>query len=205
MQRKIKRIHEFWFGDDFTTVEGVEARRQKWFAGSKEFDHEIKRLFSGDLERAAAGEYAAWEDTSGGALALILVLDQFPRNIHRGAPHAFACDGPALALCLRMIEAGRDRELLFMERMFVAMPLQHAEDAAVQKRSDEWFTQWASEAPPGFEELAADSLQYAKLHGEIIYRFGRFPHRNAILGRESTAEESAYLESSGMDFGQSAG
>ncbi len=205
MQRQIERVHRFWFGDDFVTAKGASARRHKWFTESKEFDLEIKRLFNDDLERAGAGAYAAWEDRPDGALALILILDQFPRNIHRGTPRAFAYDGLALASCRRLIDLQRDRELSFMERCFAAMPLQHAEDIGVQKRSQEWFTAWANEAPPGFEEIAANSLRYARLHCEIIAGFGRFPHRNTILGRVSTAEERSYLASSGVDFGQSTG
>jgi len=205
MQQRIRRVHGFWFGDDFVTAKGARAQMHKWFTESKAFDLEIKRSFNDDLERAGAGAYAAWEDSLDGALALILILDQFPRNIHRGTPRAFAYDGMALASCLRLIDLQRDRELSFMERCFAAMPLQHAEDIGVQKRSQEWFTNWANEAPPEFEKIAADSLRYARLHCEIIDRFGRFPHRNAILGRVSTAEERGYLASSGVDFGQSAG
>jgi uncharacterized protein (DUF924 family) len=163
------------------------AGAKTWFLKDETFDGRC-RAFENEHHAAARGELATWEQDAEGALALILLLDQMPRNIFRNNPHAFATDGLALAIALRAIEkrfdAGGDTAL----RFFFYMPLEHAEDLALQERSVALFT---SLGEPNY-------LRFAVLHRDIIARFGRFPHRNAILGRKSTAEELAFLAEGGF-------
>jgi uncharacterized protein (DUF924 family) len=163
------------------------AGPKAWFVKDETFDGRC-RAFENAHHAAARGELAAWEQDAEGALALILLLDQIPRNIFRKSPHAFATDGLALAIALRSIEKGFDAAGDPELRFFFYMPLEHAEDLASQERSILLFT---SLGEPNY-------LKFAILHRDIISKFGRFPHRNAILGRKSTADELAFLAEGGF-------
>jgi uncharacterized protein (DUF924 family) len=155
------------------------------------------------VRRAASGRLSAWAATSEGRLALILLLDQFPRSLHRGTADAFAHDVQALALAREGIAAGADRELSPFARMFFYMPLQHAESLPLQQESLRMFRALAREpAPEHVRSALAEALRYAELHADIIARYGRFPHRNPSLGRASTAAEEAFLRGGGPTFGQ---
>jgi len=202
MAEKIDEIHHFWFGGCLDSVEKIKERFALWFSVCEDFDREVTARFDLDVERAAAGEYDSWAGTPRGALALILLLDQFPRNIYRGTPRAFAHDEKALAYCLALSDSGGDLALSFIERVFALMPLQHAEDAEIQRLSVERFARLREDAGAPFQEIADGNHEYALLHKKIIHQFGRFPHRNKILQRESTAEEEEYLRESGESFGQ---
>ncbi len=166
----------FWFS---ATV------RPLWFAATTEFDQTLRGRFLATYQSAAAGELAAWEITPEGALALVIVLDQFPLNMFRGRPEAFSTEAPARELAERAIARGLDQALLPEQQVFLFMPFMHSEALADQERSVRLFQQ------PGLEQ----SLGFARHHRGLIQRFGRFPHRNAILGRANTAEEMAYLAS----------
>ena len=148
----------------------------------------LRREFLADCERAAAGELAAWEDTPEGALALVLLLDQLPRNIFRGTPRMYATDAAARAAAARAMARGFDAAMPPAWRKFFYMPLHHSENAADQRRSIELM-----QAVPN-DPARADNIRYAGRYLDIIERFGRFPHRNAVLGRVSTPEELAFLE-----------
>ena len=163
-------------------------RTARWFRGDAATDADVRRRFASTLESAAHGELDGWAATPRGRLALIVVLDQFSRNVHRGTARAFAQDAHALALCVAGLARGDDRALAPEERAFFYLPLEHAEDAAMQARSVACFEALAAEAPEqsGF-------VDYAREHRDVIARFGRFPHRNAILGRRSTPDEEAFL------------
>ena len=163
-------------------------RTARWFRGDAATDADVRGRFASTLESAARGELDGWTATPRGRLALIVVLDQFSRNVHRGTPRAFAQDARALALCLDGLARGDDRALAPDERAFFYLPLEHAEDAAMQARSVACFEALAAEAPG-----AAGFLDYAHEHRDVIARFGRFPHRNATLGRRSTPDEEAFL------------
>jgi len=202
MADKIDEIHHFWFDDCLDNVEKIKRRFALWFSVCGEFDREVTAKFGADVACAAAGEYNSWAGTPRGALALILLLDQFPRNIYRGTGRAFAHDEKALAHCLAVSDGGGDKALGFIERVFLLMPLQHAEDAKIQRLSVERFARLREDAAPAFQEIADGNHEYALLHKKIIDQFGRFPHRNKILGRQSTAEEEEYLRESGESFGQ---
>ncbi len=188
-----------WFGESWRTRPVAGAW---WFASDAERDRRLARRFGALVRSAADGELAAWSARPRERLALILLLDQLPRNCFRGSAGAFASDARALAEAEDGLARGDDRALNPWERMFFYMPLQHAEDSAVQERSVELYAQLADEAPRDAAPTFADALQYARLHRDIVRRFGRFPHRNAILGRDGTAAEREWLAAGAPDFGQ---
>jgi uncharacterized protein (DUF924 family) len=153
-------------------------------------------------EAAAAGRLDDWAATPSGRLALILLLDQLPRNLYRGTARAFATDAAARALTVEGIEIGHDRALHPLERVFFYLPLEHAESPADQERCVQLFEALQREAPPGFEEPFAGFTRFARWHRDIVARFGRFPHRNRLLGRADTTEETRYLQGDAPAFGQ---
>jgi len=185
-------VLDFWFGDG----SGIDPR---WFKGSDAFDREIAARFGAALQAALAGGLDRWADTTDGALALLLLLDQFTRNIHRGTPLAFAGDAQALALSRRLVATGEHLQLPPLRRWFAYMPLEHAEDLSLQAQCVQLFEALAAETGPHRQALAG-ALDYARRHHDVISRFGRFPHRNAILGRASSAEEAAFLRQPGSSF-----
>ena len=167
-----------------------EAGPDKWFNKDTAFDAEIRARFLDTYEAAAAAKLPDWEATREGALALVIVLDQFPRNMFRGSARAFAADPLALAVAKRAIERGFDIATPVQERAFFYLPFEHSEELANQDRCCALFRTTGD----------ADLVKWAELHADIIRRFGRFPHRNAILGRQSTAEELAFLREPGSRF-----
>jgi uncharacterized protein (DUF924 family) len=164
----------------------------KWFAKSAAFDEAIRLKFEPVHHAAARGEYAGWAQTAEGALALLLLLDQFPRNLYRGSGHAFATDPLARWVAGRAVAAGHDQAVAPTLRQFFYLPFTHSEALADQDRSVELYE--AHDAATG----DIDGLKFAVIHRDIIRRFGRFPHRNAALGRETTAEEQAFLDEGGF-------
>jgi uncharacterized protein (DUF924 family) len=158
------------------------------------FDAEIREHFGAAVAGAETGGLQGWRETPEGSLALILLLDQMTRNIHRGTPQAFASDALALGVAEHAVAAGFDRHFTFPRRRFVYLPYEHSEDSAVQKRGLALFCAMVLESGPEHDAGAAEQLVYAARHAEIVFRFGRFPHRNAVLGRASTPEELAFLQ-----------
>jgi uncharacterized protein (DUF924 family) len=165
-----------------------EAGPEKWFAKDEAFDTEIRRRFLAEVESAARGELSAWEETPDGVYALLLLLDQFPRNLYRGSPQAFAADPLALAVAERALACGFDQAFENPERRFIYMPFMHSEDLADQQRCIALCE--ASDDPEG--------VKFAVIHRDIIRDFGRFPHRNPVLGRQSSAEERRFLDDGGF-------
>jgi uncharacterized protein (DUF924 family) len=186
-------VLEFWFGP--ASQRAGMRPRDAWFRKDPAFDQAIRERFGPTIEAALQGALPGWDDTPEDTLAQILLLDQFTRNAWRDTPRAFAGDARALALARRLGDRGDDLRLAPMLRWFVYMPFEHAEDLAVQDESVRLFTALA-QAAPGFE----GPLDYALRHRDVIRRFGRFPHRNAILGRDSSPEERAYLSQPGAGF-----
>ncbi|MEZ5920368.1 MAG: DUF924 family protein [Parvularculaceae bacterium] len=176
----IKSVLDFWF---------VESGASKWFKGGPDFDAEITRRFSEIYSKAKAEEFNQWRDNAEGALALILILDQFSRNMFRADARAFACDDYAREVARKAIGDGFDKLVAEEATPFVYMPFMHSEDLDDQNYCVELFEKFA---PLG------DNLRFAILHRDIIAQFGRFPHRNEALGRKSTPEETAYLEQGGF-------
>ncbi len=169
----------------------TSAGPQKWFAKSLSFDEAIRLKFEGVHHRAALGEYAAWAEQPQGSLALVILLDQFPRNLYRGTAHAYATDPLARVIAGRALDAGHDQEAAAPLRPFFYLPFSHSEDLADQDRAVALFE--AHDAATG----DFDSLKWAGLRRDVIHRFGRFPHRNPAFGRETTPEEAAFLEDGG--------
>jgi len=187
-----ENVLEFWFGRKDTEQFG--RARDEWFTKSFAFDAEIRNRFAGLQAAAAAQELEDWKSIPRGRLALILLLDQFSRNLYRDSPQAFACDAQALRLAQEALDAGLDGALPPIERMFLYMPFQHSEDLEVQRKSLALF-----ERLRAYPETAM-CYDYAVRHFEVIEKFGRFPHRNAILRRASTPEELDYLQQAGAGF-----
>lgn len=196
-------VLEYWFGPDAGDERVLRNRKHVWFRSRPETDREIRARFAGLVDDAARGRLDDWPATARGRLALIVLLDQFTRNIFRGTAAAFAHDARALALCLDGLDAGADRELALTERVFFCMPMQHAESLEVQTRSVDVFESLCRKAASDEVRRALEEFaDYARQHRDIVARFGRFPHRNAALGRPSTAEEIEFLEGGAASFGQ---
>ncbi|TCH99399.1 DUF924 domain-containing protein [Roseococcus sp. SYP-B2431] len=190
-QDLIRDILDFWFRD------GRDGYRELWFRRDDAFDAEIRARFGGLVIPAREGRFNSWADTPEGALALAILLDQFPRNLFRGSPEAFASDPQALVLARRVIRERLDLDLTPVERGFLYLPLEHAESMAAQNESVaafEGLRDVPQSARPG------GTIDYAWRHWHVIRRFGRFPHRNAVLGRDSTLAEQAYLAQPGAGF-----
>lgn len=185
-------ILEFWYTPETQpTAELPFGRhRMEWFRSPPKFDKQIEDLFLPTYEAAARGDLDDWPATPLGALALVITLDQFPRNMFRGTAGAFATDGAALRVAQEAIAKGDDATFTGVEKLFLYMPFQHSEDLGVQRRSLELYRDIGDE----------QCWESAQRHYEIIERFGRFPHRNQTLGRASTAEEAAFLEEPNSSF-----
>jgi uncharacterized protein (DUF924 family) len=181
-------ILAFWFGPP------PHATRDVWFRKDPAFDAAIQERFGAAVAAALSGEFATWDATPHGALARVILLDQFTRNLHRGTALAFAGDAQALAIAKQAIARGFDRELDRFERWFLYLPFEHSEDAAMQQRSLALFGQLAAETGD------LTPLEWAEKHADVVRRFGRYPHRNTILGRTSTAEERAFLAQPDSSF-----
>jgi uncharacterized protein (DUF924 family) len=196
----IEDVLDFWFGGLREGEPVPPERFALWFGGAETTDRQICEWFAADVERAGAGGYDGWRAFPRGTLALLILLDQFPRNIHRGYPRAYAFDGKARELCLAGLDEGEDRALNTVQRAFFYLPLEHAEDIALQQRSVAAFAELLRQAPDPLKETCRNFLDYAERHRAIIERFGRFPHRNLSLSRPSTAEEETFLREPGSSF-----
>jgi uncharacterized protein (DUF924 family) len=193
-------VLEFWFGtlSEKGTADGVHTKR--WFTKDPAFDAEIVQRFGSLHEELATGRRDDWLESTRGRLAYVIVLDQFSRNMFRGDPRSFASDHRALGAALRAIDQGDDKKLARDERTFLYMPLMHCEDRATQKRCVELFAAFRDEVAPDEQGPLSNNLRYAEMHRSIVERFGRFPHRNAVLGRDSTAEEVEFLKGENSSF-----
>jgi uncharacterized protein (DUF924 family) len=198
-------ILEFWFGTGPWTKERLDERTRFWFSAGKEdqprVDEEIRVRLEPLLERAARGEFAGWASTPKRRLALILLYDQVPRNCYRGTAAAFAFDPEALKLAAEGLQLAADAALDPIERIFFYLPLEHAESLEAQDAAVAAFARLVEEAPADLRDYCAYTAQYAKKHRDVIVKFGRFPHRNAMLNRKSTPEEEAWLAEFGNPFG----
>jgi len=190
---RAREVLDCWFGAPGSPEYGTE--RKLWFTRDDAVDTMLRERFGNLIDAALEGELDAWPATPLGALALVIVLDQFSRNCHRNTPRAFAADSKALRIAQRMIGSGADRMLPSAQhRVFAYLPFEHDETLASQHESLRLFGQLAAE--PGGESY----YRYAVRHAEIVERFGRFPHRNAVLGRQSSDEETSFLREPGSSF-----
>jgi len=204
MDESIERLLEYWFGAELDSPAALDRQFARWFVADDAIDAEIASRFGTDAERAARGELAHFRETAKGRLALILLRDQVPRHLHRGTAAAFAQDSVALGLTVEGIENGMDLELPVLQRAFLYMPLQHAEAIDAQELALLKFGEMRDEpgTPEHVRPALDDFARHARMHRDIVARFGRFPHRNRALGREETAAEREFLQSGGPSFGQ---
>ena len=186
-------VLQFWFGDAADNAATAQRQAPLWWGKDQAADDLIRTRFSASLENAAANGLADWTESAEGMLALIILLDQFPRNIHRATPQAFAYDELARQCCHLGLAQGFDQQLPPLQRVFFYLPLEHAEDADDQDYSLQLFRKLKQDAPAADKTLFDGYLTFAAQHHAIIARFGRFPHRNAILDRPTTPEEAQFL------------
>ena len=199
-------ILEYWFGTGPWTRERLDERTRFWFGGDgaeaqARRDADIREKLEPLLERAARGEFASWASSPKRRLALILLFDQVPRNCFRGTAAAFAFDREALALAAEGLQLAADAALDPVERVFFYLPLEHAESMEAQEAAVAAFDRLVAESPPDVRDWVAYTAKYAVKHRDVVAQFGRFPHRNAMLKRDSTPEERAWLEAHPNYFG----
>ena len=193
---------EAWFGESLHDPSAIPQRMNWWFSADPQRDAELEERFGGLIEQCAGGSCYQWLDDPEGRLALILALDQLPRNCFRGTPRAFVHDPYTAALCLAAAHTGQDRALQPIQRVFLYMPLQHFEDLQAQEAGVALYERLAENTPvPAVYREGV--LPFARQHRDIIARFGRFPHRNKVLSRQNTPEEEEYLAGDAPTFGQS--
>ncbi len=193
-------VLDFWFGAAGSAAEIAARQRPLWFAKSTANDQIVTARFAETLIAADKGELDSWAASPRERLALIVVLDQFPHHIHRNNGQSFAYDARSLALALDMIQRGEDARVTPIERVFVYLPLEHAESTGIQGQSVALYEKLAHEAAADERQLFDGFLDYARKHRDVVVRFGRFPHRNELLGRPSTPEEIEFLKQPGARF-----
>jgi uncharacterized protein (DUF924 family) len=196
---EIEQVLDFWFGSCGADGSLDPVKRRMWFSDGSKYDAEIRKRFRKLHRRAAEGELA-WAGTPRGRAALIVVLDQFSRHIHRGKAAAFAQDPRAQQLAASGVEQGMDRELVPALRAFFYLPFEHAEDLKLQRLGARLFERLSTEVAPAWRKDYIGFADYSGHHRDIIERFGRFPHRNRILGRPSTPKEIEFLQQPGSSF-----
>lgn len=201
-QIRIEAILSFWFKEQALSAPQIDQRMDIWFTEDPVFDHEIEKEFTEEIALASKGALNHWGHSARGRLALILLIDQFRRNIYRGTAKAFEKDRLALELCVKGAMEKKDKELTPIEKVFFYMPLQHAESRKVQAKSVELYRRLAESVSPTLRETFMAVAEFAELHKDIVDQFGRFPHRNKLLNRENTPQEQEYLAGDSPDFGQ---
>lgn len=201
-QARIETILSFWFKEQDLSAPQIDHRMETWFGADSVFDLEIEKEFVDDVAAACDGKLDHWAAEPRGRLALILLIDQFRRNIYRNTAEAFSKDQLALKLCVEGAVQKKDKGLAPIEKVFFYMPLQHTESRKVQAKSAKLFNRLAESVSKTYRETFLTVAQFAELHKDIIDQFGRFPHRNTLLNRENTAEENEYLATDSPDFGQ---
>ncbi|RVU32448.1 MULTISPECIES: DUF924 family protein [Neptunomonas] len=201
MREQIDEVLQFWFGD---LQDGfpVADRSALWWGGGEALDQQVEALFGPQVRRALAGGLADWEETPRGRLALVILLDQFTRNIYRGSAEAFSGDEQACALVKRSLERDYDLALEVSERLFFYMPLEHSESMADQNLCVSKMEALYTCVDDANRDKVVNAVNFAKEHRDVIEQFGRFPHRNQALNRESTEKELAYLHQGQKGWGQ---
>jgi uncharacterized protein (DUF924 family) len=198
-QIRIDAILAFWFKEQELSGPKIDQRMDIWFGEDPVFDHEIEKEFAGDVENASEGRLDHWAHKSRGRLALILLLDQFRRNMYRNTTESFSQDRAALKLCVEGAMEKKDKGLTPIQRVFFYMPLQRAESRKVQRKSVEIYNRLAEAVSATNRETFQTIAQFAELHADIIEQFGRFPHRNVLLKRQNTPQEDEFLGTDGID------
>lgn len=200
MSALIDEILSFWFGENPDDAQVAAQMASLWWGKERAADEEISQRFGSLVLDAEAGRLSEWLNTPRGSLALILLTDQFPRAIYRDQPMAFHFDAVARWFCLEGIAHGLDRRLRPIHRVFYYLPLEHAEDLSLQQRCVTLFQTLLDEVPDSAKPSFGNFLQFAQRHQDIIRQFGRFPHRNEVLGRQSSADEAQFLRQPNSSF-----
>jgi uncharacterized protein (DUF924 family) len=194
-------VRNYWLGElSADSQNASKSQMGLWYGKDESVDQHIRETFAPHIPLAIAGEFDAWQQSPKSAVALIILMDQFSRNAFRDSPQMYAADPKALSVSLALIETRADRALHPIERMFVYLPLEHSEEVVYQDRSVELAQELAEDVSDAAREGYLGFVNYALKHREIVARFGRFPHRNAILGRINTDEESEFLTQPGSSF-----
>jgi uncharacterized protein (DUF924 family) len=183
----------YWLGVPATNADELKLQMRRWYQGGEEMDRAIAADFTHDTEQALAGALDGWAADPHGRVALILLLDQFARSLYRDTPKAYAGDPAAQRLCVEALDRGLEANLAIAERNFLIMPLLHAEELALQERGISEMDRFVAAAPPALQPIYAMGIEQSRKYRDVIARFGRFPHRNAVLGRTSTPEELDFL------------
>ena len=197
---RAEEILDFWFGTLEDRYAMDPSKMRIWFGGGADFDAQVRERFGSDVERAVEGELDGWAETARGRLALVLLLDQLTRNAFRGTKRMYAGDDRALALVREGVARGHDRELRVIEQQFLYMPFMHAEDRDAQREGVALVEALRESLPEEHRAKFAGFFEHSGRHAAVVERFGRFPHRNELLGRESTRDERAFLEQNPRGF-----
>lgn len=200
MSGEARAVLDEWFGAERRPEVWPEAESARWWTKDPAYDASLRERFGPLLERAVRGELDGWMEDVDGGVALVVLLDQFSRNIHRGRPEAFAADARALELARRLVGRAELHGCPEYLQVFVGLPFMHAESSEAQREGQAYFRALAARSRPAFADRLVSNVDFMDRHAEIVFRFGRFPHRNQILGRESTAEELEFLEQPGSSF-----
>ncbi len=187
----------FWLGPSPANLHAAKRASRRWYAADDALDQEVRQKFGDAMEQARSGALAGWRETADGALGLVILSDQFTRNAYRGTAAAFSGDAMAKEVASLALDRGFDRELPIPGRLVLYHPFEHSEDLRDQQRSVELFSTLAADSPSEWREYIDSFLRYARAHLEVIDQFGRFPHRNAVLGRETTDAEQQWLATHG--------
>ena len=198
---RLKEVRDFWFEDACASPASLSKHQARWFSPSSQLDREIDERFGVLPDAARSGTLAHRPDDPHDLLAFILILDQFPRQIYRNTPRAFAYDSAARTICRTMIEKSLFQILHPIEQTFVFLPLEHSETLSDQSLSVQLFEALLQQSTAPYQSFLRNALDYARRHHSIIERFGRFPHRNTILKRETTRREARFLAAGGDTFG----
>ena len=193
-------ILHYWFGTSADDAKAIREKSALWWKKDPKVDEEMRQRFEITLEAESQGELESWGKIPRGQLARILLLDQFPRNMYRGTARAFAYDERARQRAREALDRGMDRKLRPVERVFIYMPFEHSEEARDQAASVRLFAALVEEVPANLKQAFQNFLDFARKHKEVVDRFGRFPHRNAVLGRDSTPQELEFLKGPGSSF-----
>ena len=193
----VASVIAFWLGPSPTEFHAAKMASRRWYVADDQLDREVRRKFGDSIERARAGALSGWQETADGSLALVILLDQFTRNAYRDTAAAFSGDALAREVAARALDKGFDRALPIPGRLLLYHPFEHSEDRQDQQRSVALFSGLAAQSPSEWRGYIESFLRYARAHQEVIDRFGRFPHRNVALGRESTPAERGWLAARG--------